>query len=663
MLDSSDPLIGHTLNGRYQILSKLARGGMATVYLAQDQRLNRTVAVKVMRTDLGEDPEFVAKFDREARSAATLSHPNVVGVFDQGTENGRPYIVMEYVEGRTLRLLVAKESPMPPDRVLDLAEPIVAALAAAHEAGLVHRDIKPENVLISKRGQVKVADFGLARLVASPNMTATGVLVGTASYLPPELVIKARPDARSDIYSTGVMLFEMLTGRKPHTGETNYQIAYEHVNSDIADPSKALAEAGIWVDWHIPDYVDALVRAATRRDPDLRPRDGRELLTWLRECRQALYAGQMSDPDLAAAISAPEDAMATESIPAAEQMESATTMAAAPVQVDRVWEPKANSQRTTQPTPMSPRTPIFPTHLSQDPVHRRRRRGLAMLLGVLLMATVTGMGSWWFLSGRYTTTPALANGNQSAAEAAISTAGLKAEFAQEYSEDVAALLVTRSEPAVGEPIVKGAVVKVWISMGPERYQMPPVIGLSQEDAETAIRKNNLSVGEVTSDWSDDVKVGLVASSSADKGAQLKRDTAIDLVLSKGPKPIDIKNYEGADSATARKELEALGLKVTSSEANDKDVPAGKIISQKPNDGKAKRGDEISIVISKGPNLITVPDVAYKNAKAAKEELEKAGFTVVVKESGSIFSLGLAAATEPKAGQSAPEGSTVTLHVS
>jgi len=264
-----DPMVGSVLDDRYEILAKLARGGMATVYRARDRRLQRTVAVKIMRTDLGEDDEFAAKFDREARSAALINHPAVVSIFDQGISRGQPYIVMEFIDGETLRRLIARDAPLEPVLALDYLEPIASALAAAHDAGIVHRDIKPENVMISTRGHVKVADFGLARQTESPQMTATGVLVGTASYLPPELVTHARPDSRSDIYSTGIVLFELLTGKKPHVGENNYQIAYAHVNIDVPAPSAKLRELGF--PGFIPDYLDALVAVAdgkSRRRPE-----------------------------------------------------------------------------------------------------------------------------------------------------------------------------------------------------------------------------------------------------------------------------------------------------------------------------------------------------------------------------------------------------------
>ena len=282
MTTVGDPLVGRLLDGRYQITERLARGGMATVYRAVDTRLTRTVAVKVMHVGLGDDAEFARKFDREARAAARLAHPNVVAVFDQGSDlieghSSRPYIVMEHVDGYTLRDVINREAPMLPLRALEVIEPVLAALAAAHDAGLVHRDVKPENVLISDRGQIKVADFGLAKAISSQTSTATqGLLIGTVSYLPPELVVSGQADARSDVYSTGVVLFELLTGRKPHTGDTPIQVAYAHVHADVPAPSR-FPTAG-----PVPPYLDALVARATSRIPSARPADARVLLTEVR---------------------------------------------------------------------------------------------------------------------------------------------------------------------------------------------------------------------------------------------------------------------------------------------------------------------------------------------------------------------------------------------
>ena len=296
-----DPLVGRLLDRRYRIGARVARGGMASVYEATDTRLDRTVAVKVMHPGLGDDEDFAARFVREARAAARLNHPHVVGVYDQGddTSDGTDtvFLVMEYVPGHTLRDVIRKESPMTPARALALLEPVVSALAAAHRAGLIHRDVKPENVLIADEahgGQVKVADFGLAKAVSADTQhTATGgVLIGTVSYLAPELVVDGRADARADVYAVGVVLYELLTGRKPHEGESPIQVAYRHVHHDVPLPS--LAEPGI------PDYVDALVARSTSRDRSQRPADASVLLHHVHRVAQALREGLDSDAELAA---------------------------------------------------------------------------------------------------------------------------------------------------------------------------------------------------------------------------------------------------------------------------------------------------------------------------------------------------------------------------
>ncbi|EFS39924.1 kinase domain protein [Cutibacterium acnes HL110PA1] len=302
MTMSTDPLVGHTLEGRYEIVSKIARGGMATVYRAQDLCLPRIVAVKVMHEGL--DAELAERFDSEAKAAARLVNPHVVSVFDQGMDGDRPFIVMEYVPGCTLRHIITQEAPLTPVRALDLLEPVVSALASAHEDGLVHRDVKPENVLISDRGQIKVADFGLARAVGNHTMSATsGQLIGTVSYIPPERVTRGSSDERSDIYSAGIVLFEMLTGHKPHTGDSPIQVAWAHVNKDVPAPSQYLAngtKAEHDIAWLVPGYLDGLVRACTSRDPGKRPANGRALLDLLRRVRHALTTGRTDDPALAA---------------------------------------------------------------------------------------------------------------------------------------------------------------------------------------------------------------------------------------------------------------------------------------------------------------------------------------------------------------------------
>jgi serine/threonine-protein kinase len=446
-----DPLVGHLLDGRYQITERLARGGMATVYRAIDSRLTRTVAVKIMHVGLGDDAEFARKFDREARAAARLSHPCVVSVFDQGRDRGgdhggRPYIVMEYVEGQTLRDVLNREAPVDPVRCLDMMEPVLAALAAAHDAGLVHRDVKPENVLISDRGQIKVADFGLAKAVSSQTSTATqGLLIGTVSYLPPELVVSGKADARSDVYSAGVVLFELLTGRKPHTGDTPIQVAYAHVHHDVPVPS-SLASPG-----RIPPYLDALIARATSRDPEARPPDARVFLAELRRVRSALHEGLPDDPELSRDLRHPgrKRRLRARSIgPTTSNTDGSTPVAAALATGPRHY---ASPTVVDAPPPPIPRQvyPLSPERMAaQRERHaRKRRRGWLALLLVLLLTTGAALAGWYVTTGRFTTAPALLMLSRSEATTVAHRAGLKITFVDGYSESVGKGQVISTDPA------------------------------------------------------------------------------------------------------------------------------------------------------------------------------------------------------------------------
>lgn len=695
MSSTFDPLVGQVLDDRYEIVAKVARGGMATVYRARDLRLSRVVAVKVMRSDLGEDDEFVAKFDREARSAAVLSHTNVVSIFDQGSAQGQPYIVMEFVDGETLRRVISREAPLRPERALAIMENIASALAAAHEAGVVHRDIKPENVLISHRGQLKVVDFGLARRVGSPQMTATGVLVGTASYLPPELVTHSRPDARSDVYSAGVMLFELLTGTKPHTGENNYQIAYRHVNVDIQRPSERLRDLGKRTGWPIPDYVDALVRAATARDPQHRIEDGRELLVQVRRALHELEtSGYADNPGLADELE-PEDSGGDLTQPIRPKVDrprplspvitpssgpSPSRTAVSPgtprsPQSPGVWrvertpsrrreerrrEPALPVTREAAGVPRSQRTPVF--QVSKSPVHRRRR-GFVALVALLLLTLGAGGASWWFTSGRYTTVPAMAGQTQAAMQDAAEAAEVRVDTSTAHSEDVPSGQVIRTDPKAGDRILRGATVLVVLSLGPERFEMPTVVGGTLDDARTALGDLNLRVGEVTEVWNEEQPAGQVLAASQEPGTPLKRNTAIELTVSKGPEPISIKDYTGRDASTAKRELEAAGFTVAESSEHSRTVEQGKVIAQSPSSGNGKRGDAVELVVSKGPVMVTVPDVRYKSTKDAEKLLSDAGLTYeIVRSTDFPLPLDIAAGTNPPAGTEVPEGSKVTLQV-
>lgn len=672
-MNMHDHLVGRVLDGRYEIVRRLARGGMATVYLATDRRLSRTVALKVMHEGLGDDQEFARKFDREARAAAKLSHPNIVSVFDQGLDGGRPYIVMEYVEGRTLRNILSNEAPLDPIRALDLIEPVVAAVAAAHASGLIHRDVKPENVLISDRGRVKVVDFGLAKAVTAQTATATkGLLLGTVSYIAPELVTEGRPKPASDVYSIGVVLFEMLTGTKPHTGDNPIQVAYSHVHKPVPPPSSVLPSNWLMSRSAIPPYLDTLVTTATERELEDRPCDARVLHAQIRAARKALGAGVTNDPGLT-------DRMRARTFDEIDAVSaaSATTRIAPPVS-----PPSAGSSTAVLPprTPLSVATPPRRTSESPDgpPTARmqavpggkaprtkklyRRRRRTAVLALLVALALIVGTGTWWMMSGRYTETPAMADLTESDALAAAAESGVEVVFEEVYSETVSSGSVVSTDPEAGTRIVKGDTVTATLSKGPERYTMPTVTGLTADAASTALEEVQLSVGKVTKKYSETVKSGLVIGASQKVGAQLKKGSAVNLTVSKGPQPITIVDYTGKPLANAKAALEKAGFTVKMGEpAHSKTASKGSVASQTPKSGTGNKGDTVTLVESLGPVMVEVPNVRAMSADKAKITLKNAGFNVKTKN--LIDSpLGMAVSTDPAAGTKAAEGSTITINI-
>ncbi|WP_375423526.1 Stk1 family PASTA domain-containing Ser/Thr kinase [uncultured Friedmanniella sp.] len=682
MTSVGDPLVGQVLDGRYQITARLARGGMATVYQAVDTRLTRTVAVKVMHVGLGDDAEFARKFDREARAAARLSHPNVVAVFDQGQamldgHTVRPYIVMEYVEGPTLRDVIVREAPMPPLRALEVFEPMLAALAAAHDAGLVHRDVKPENVLISQRGQVKVADFGLAKAVSSQTSTATqGLLIGTVSYLPPELVVSGRADARSDVYSAGVVLFELLTGRKPHTGETPIQVAYAHVHSNVPAPSTVLpAGRGVVP---IPPYLDALVTSATARSADARPHDARVLLAQVRRVRTALLEGLTDDEELTQDLSLVRgpvddaDGEVTQLVPSPGQPPvSGQTPVLGQAPAPRP-SPAAQAPPTVRYTPTpapvvpvpAPRPPVAARAIDQrERQRRKRRRGWLALLLVLLLTAVVAFGVYYWTEGRFTTAPALVTLSKAEAEQVADLAGLQLRTEEAYSETAPRGTVISTDPGPGAKVVDGGPIEAVVSIGPERYPVPTVVGLTQSAATTALTGAHLSAGDVTRQWNETVPVGMVVSAEPDAGRSVAPQTPVALTVSRGPKPIPITDLTGKSADTVVAVLKKRGFKVVEKTGHSDTVAAGLVLSQSPDSGSGAKGDIVTVTRSLGPVLVTIPNVRAMGIRAAEKVMSEAGFKTRVRPAAiNYLGLGYVVTTRPRIRTQAPKGSTITLYV-
>ncbi len=691
---SCDPLVGQTLDDRYQIVRRVARGGMATVYEATDVRLDRVVAVKVMHAGLGCEDDIVARFDSEARSAALLSHPNVVAVFDQGRDCDRPFIVMEYVRGLTLRQLVSLEAPFSPERALQLFEPVVAALAHAHAAGLVHRDIKPENVLISERGHVKVADFGLAHAVTQSTVAQGGVVIGTVSYIAPELVSRGLASKRSDVYSLGIVLYELLTGEKPHRGGSPVEVAYSHVHKDVPAPSASdkVTEA-------IPGFLDALVATTCARVTASRQQDAQVLLCQVRAARDTLARGTTSpaalsrlmrattadEADRAAAdlprlvgAARSSGVRTTVSVPAAgEPPASAVTSATReihltpstgpgtddPSTVMRDGGPSRSSDSATPISPYSPPARGVPRHSDwvQTPMHRRRRQLTAAVVAALVLTLA--LSGWWATAGRLPAVPRLAGLELADARTSITGSGLTVQFVQDFSETVPAGMVIRSDPAEGGRLERGSIVLVYLSQGPRLSEVPALQGKTQDEALRLLSGAGLGAGAVTERYNK-ATAGTVISQSATAGVSLHRGAAIDFVLSQGLEPVDVGDWIGKPTAAATKALVAAGLHVKVTYDDSSTIAKGSVVAQSPAAGQARKGDTVTLVSSRGAKMIAVPDVRKLDSAAAGAQLEAAGFTVLVTASPTITAgpTPVVVSTRPVGGTRAAQGSQVTLYL-
>jgi len=658
-----DPLVGRVLDGRYRVEARLARGGMATVYTATDTRLDRTVAVKVMHPAYAEDGDFVARFRREAKAAARLSHPHVVGVYDQGSEppmlrGGPPvvFLVMEYVAGRTLRDLLRERGRLSAPRSLEVLDPVLAALGAAHAAGLVHRDVKPENVLLADDGRIKVADFGLARAVESATVTASvTMLIGTVAYLAPEQVATGAADARTDVYAAGVLLYELLTGRPPYDGPNPMAVAFRHVHEDVPAPSTARPG--------LPRPVDHLVARATARDPACRFADAGEFLSALRRTRAVIPA----DPaDVISDTAADTTAART---PAARTPAADTT-------VLRVPGGGAPRLRTTHQTlivprgdpaaPDRPAAPDLPANATppgrrgsrRRDLRPRRLKGRLAVLAVVLLTAAAALTGWWLAIGRYSSAPGVLGLSRSAAEAKITAARLNPQWQPEkFSRTVRKGLVVFEQPAPGGRVLTGGAVTLALSKGPEVHNLPSLTGSPLDRARSTLATLGLR-GAVTATWSDTVASDRVIRTTPRTGTPLHPGDLVALTVSKGRQPVPVPDTANVTFTAAKRELTKLGFTITRTEAFSDTVGKGRVISSTPTTGStAPHGTAIALSVSKGPQLITVPDVHGRSVGFARQLLEAAGLRVRV---FAPFGLGTVHAMSPPAGTKVRKSSTISL---
>jgi serine/threonine-protein kinase len=650
-------MVGRLLDGRYQIRSRIARGGMATVYLATDLRLERRVAVKVMHGHLADDAAFRERFIREARSAARLAHPNVVAVFDQGEDSDMAYLVMEYLPGITLRELLQEHRILTTEQTLDIMEAVLGGLAAAHRAGIVHRDLKPENVLLADDGRIKIGDFGLARAVSAN--TATGAaLLGTIAYLSPELVTRGVADARSDIYAVGIMMYEMLTGEQPYKGEQPVQIAYQHANSTVPAPSGRNPR--------VPAELDELVQWATARSPDDRPLDARVLLDQMLDAHGSLATslpGTGSDTGQRTAI-----------IPGSGRrlQTGETTVLAAGQDFGRSSGTTAETtviggngrQRAATGPQVSANTSAL-----QLRTRKRRGRGWLLLVLVLVLALGGGTAGWYFGVGpgaQVIIPTGLAGLAPDAAESAISGLGLVVgERTEEPSVTIAAGLVVRTDPAEGTSVLKGSTVGVVVSTGPRILPFPNVVG-QEVGAAIAALSAFKPVAAPARQFSADVQTGAVISvtqtsdgADVSTSTELAEGTELTLLVSAGPLPV----VEGLPLDTATTVLQQAGLVLGATDAREYSdtIPIDAVIRLALTTDPVRTGDTAGLVLSLGPESFPIPDVTELTVREATTELESAGFRVA--ETGlpdQFKDIYRVRSTTPQAGELRPKGTMIEL---
>ncbi|WP_413449840.1 Stk1 family PASTA domain-containing Ser/Thr kinase [Georgenia phoenicis] len=632
----SDPMLGRLVDGRYEVRARIARGGMATVYRALDRRLDRTVALKAMHPHLAESADFVARFRREARSAARLNHPGIVAIYDQGLADDTSYLTMELVEGHNLRTELRRQGALPLGRALEILDGVLDALACAHRAGVVHRDVKPENVLLEPDGQPKVTDFGLARAVTEATAASTGTVLGTVAYLAPEIVTSGFADARADVYAAGIVLYELLTGAQPFVADQPIRVAFQHVNDGVPLPSTR-------VEW-LPAEVDELVAALTARDAEDRPGDADAALALLRRTRATLDDATLARrADVAPAVEE-EDA---------EAATGATDVTPLP------------AGTVALPIGAIPAGAVDPD--PEAPTRRRRRRRTFALTMVLLLLALAGGGSWWWFThgpGAYVTVPEVVGLTEDEAVSVLSDAGIDLTVERAHHDTVPEHEVVSAEPAPGDRVRTDGTVVLNVSLGILMVEVPPLAGLTQEEAVAALEAAQLTVGQVETPWDDSVPAGQVISAGVEAGQVIPYDQPVDLVVSAGREPVDLVSVVGADSDTAVSDLERAGLVAVLEEAHDPEVPAGRVVSQSPAPGEdvqLYRGDEVTVTVSLGPQPVALPDLIGRQVGPATEELEAAGFVVEVQRVlGGIF--GTVRSMSPEAGELAVPGTTVTLTV-
>ena len=627
-------LTGELIDNRYLLQRQIASGGMATIYAGLDTRLDRPVAVKIMHAHLANDEAFVSRFIKEAKATAALSHPNIVSIQDQGWNEGGPpavFLVMELVEGSTLRDYLNEKGSLTVEQTFQLITPVLSALSAAHRIGIIHRDIKPENILISKDGRIKVADFGLARnITMGQTMTAeSSVVLGSVSYLSPEQVQRGVADARSDIYAVGIVLFEMLTGSKPYSGETPIQIAYRHVNDRIPNIQTIKSE--------IPTSIAELVYEATAPNPDQRPKNAEDLLNKLREIQAQIdpKRRQMSlELDLPPIVNKKN-----------KRGKVSVTSALGGI------KEKTSQLISTKPINIS--KPEDSIRTKKRKVSRRVRRNRIIAL-FFLMALI--FGSYQILNAGKISVPSLVGMSQGEAKNDLKDLGLNIQVVEEvFSEDVAKGKIIATKPGGGGKISPSGTVGLIVSKGQERIIVPTLNGLTPDVASGKISDLGLSVGQINESFDMKIAAGFVIGTDPKVGSEVRRKSIVNLIVSKGVEQLALPSYVGKGGEQALSELNDLGFDVNVKYSFSDSIFKGQVITQRPERSDLiSKGSKIELEISKGSEFVFVPNVLGKNKNDASVDLENLGLKVSAKGSGKVNNI------SPAIGSKVKQGTVITI---
>ena len=601
-------MTGRLLNSRYQLLEQIGTGGMAEVYRATDNLLGRTVAVKMLHPQYAKDPVFIERFRQEAQAAANLNQPNIVNVFDWGIEDSTYYIVMEYVEGMDLKDIILSGGPLLPERAVEIGMAICLALESAHSHGIVHRDIKPQNIIVTRDNRVKVMDFGIARAAGGSAMTQTGTIMGTAQYISPEQAQGRTADPRSDLYSLGIVIYEMLTAKVPFGGENPVAIAYKHVREDPLPPSMLNPD--------ISPELESVVMKALSKNPENRYQNALEMRADLERCLEG-----------------------------------------APVYATPVLRHDETSAGATQALPAYARGSAEP----------RRSRAWLWIIVVMIVLAGAGVGAWALVkSTSGVSVPDLVGQTETAARQMLTDAGLAlGNTGRAASNSLAKGQVVSQNPGAGSKVSKSMKVDIVVSSGPTLITVPDVRGLSQSSAKAKITGAGLVVGNVSEEFSAGVPVGRVSSQEPAPDERVSEKTEVNLAVSKGPEMVTVPNVVGMQQDAATQQLQASGLGVQVQQVPDATQPEGAVTAQDPAAGQSvPKGGKITISVVVRPQQVKVPSVVGQTQSAAQATLANAGFqvTLVRQQTSTPSKVGKVISQSPGANVLADKGSSVAITV-